>query len=146
MGLRASKRTSAADQTSPPSNSSQSNSHSGSKRAPQPDRSATDDVGGADRKSTLVDASVYDFERLERAVRSLALEHERAKLENAALRRAASLREARIAELEKKLASADQRRLSVLERIDSLMASFDGEMVDSNVVAGAEPGGDAELG
>jgi chromosome segregation ATPase len=127
MELRASKRTSPAKPLSPQPSGKQSK-QSTSKR----------DSGG--QQSTrgrpgLVDATVYDFERLERAVASLAEQHEQAKRENARLRNEAELREARVGELEAKLKAAEDRRQAVLGRIDALMSELDrldGLSVDSH--------------
>jgi hypothetical protein len=148
MGLRASKRTSTAERmpspsksTSKPASNSQTSASASAASATKAAHSANS--AGASDQPGLVDATVYDFERLERAIAALADEHERTKLENLALRRATTLREARIAELEGKLRMADERRLSVLDQIDAMMTGLDALPVHE---AAAASSGDADQG
>ena len=110
MELGASKRTSSAE---PLSRRSKNESKNESKQS------------AARTRAGLVDATVYDFERLERAVSMLAAQHAQATNENALLRDEAALRESRISELEAKLKAAEDRRQAVLGRIDALMTEFD---------------------
>ena len=121
MELGASKRTSPAKPLSRPSSQSNSKHDSSQPRS----RSEAGEQQSTRARTGLVDATVYDFERLERAVDSLAEQHEQVKHENVLLRDEAELREARIGELEAKLKAAEDRRQTVLGRIDALMTELD---------------------
>lgn len=76
-----------------------------------------------DSKNT--DSRGYDFSRLERAVRKLAKQHERAVRRNGELVAQLERRDQRIRALEEDLLASNQCRLDVVKRIDELIAQID---------------------
>ena len=69
--------------------------------------------------------TVYDFDRLERAVAALIAQHEQMQKESSDLRRALAGRDQRIEALEGQLLDANQRRQDTGKRIDELIAQLD---------------------
>jgi chromosome segregation ATPase len=80
--------------------------------------------------------SPYDWDRLERAVRTLVSQQEILRDEVAALRGELGERNHRIRSLEMQLLEANQRRQDTGKRIDDLIAQLD--QLDAQI-AGAEP-------
>ena len=75
--------------------------------------------------------SHYDFDRLERAIRSLVAQTRDLRGENAALRHELAEREQHIRDLDEKLLSANQLRHDAIKRIDDLVDQLD--QVDSRL-------------
>jgi septal ring factor EnvC (AmiA/AmiB activator) len=69
--------------------------------------------------------SVYDFQRLERAVTALAEAHRRQCEQAGALRRKVEEKTRRIRSLEGQLLEANQRRQDVTKRVDEMIAQLD---------------------
>jgi hypothetical protein len=67
----------------------------------------------------------YDFNRLERVVRKLAKQHERAVRRSGQLVEELERRDQRIRVLEEELLASNQCRLDVVKRIDELIAQID---------------------
>jgi len=70
-------------------------------------------------------SSVYDWDRLERAVSALAAQHEVLRKEARALRDDLGERNRRIRVLEAQLLEANQRRQDTCKRVDELIAQLD---------------------
>jgi chromosome segregation ATPase len=87
--------------------------------------SATSSEVDCARSPGLVDATQYDFERLERAVSELATSHDVLHRENATLREHLEERDGRLQRLEGELASADERRHQIAARLDALIEELD---------------------
>jgi len=87
----------------------------------------TADAAGAGKseQATLVDATHYDFERLERAVALLTEQQEQLLADDEALREQLEDRERRIHRLESELDEAGGRRRKAMERMDSLITELD---------------------
>nr|ADI22022.1 hypothetical protein [uncultured myxobacterium HF0200_01L06] len=77
------------------------------------------------------------FLRLERAVAKLVEEHERLLLDQTKLRNELAERDQRVAQFEKELLEAGQRRVDAAKRIDALIARLD--EIESEVMAEATP-------
>lgn len=86
-----------------------------------PEPEATEDS----ERPELVDATRYDFDRLERAVSELAHQHALMQDENAALQTRLALRDATIQELESELEVLGRRRAAAIERVNRLVAELD---------------------
>jgi septal ring factor EnvC (AmiA/AmiB activator) len=83
---------------------------------------------GSDRRSTDSapgDAGSYDWDRLERAVRSLVDQQESHRAEFQALRKQIAERDPRVRNLEAQLIDANHRRQDTGKRIDELIAQLD---------------------
>jgi chromosome segregation ATPase len=78
--------------------------------------------------------TLYDFERLERAVRALVERGDRLQAENQGLRAKLSARDRRIRRLDEKLLETNQRRQDALKRIDNLIAQLD--LLDERLAGG----------
>jgi uncharacterized protein involved in exopolysaccharide biosynthesis len=70
-------------------------------------------------------ASVYDWDRLDRAVRALVAQQEALRKEVCRLREDMGDRNLRIRTLEAQLLEANQRRQDTIKRIDELIAQLD---------------------
>jgi chromosome segregation ATPase len=81
-------------------------------------------------------SSTYDWERLDRAVRTLVAQHEALRGELGSLRADLGARNQRIRALEAQLLDANQRRQDTSKRIDELIAQLD--QLDAQL-ASAEP-------
>jgi chromosome segregation ATPase len=79
----------------------------------------------ADQPPDLVDATRYDFDRLERAVVELARRYDLLQRQNGTLHEHLEDREAQIKRLEDDLASANDRRRQIAERLDALIDELD---------------------
>jgi hypothetical protein len=78
-----------------------------------------------DQPPDLVDATRYDFDRLERAVVELARRYDLLQRQNGTLHEHLEDREAQIKRLEDDLASANDRRRQIAERLDALIDELD---------------------
>lgn len=106
---------------------------------PAPDGSEAAESG---TRRELVDATRYDLDRLERAIRGLVAQQQALTRENAGLRAELTERDARVARLEGELESAENRRKLAIGRVDALIdemdrldAALDRSMADSAGVA-----------
>jgi chromosome segregation ATPase len=82
------------------------------------------DGGLGDRHRSDQDSD-YDFERLERAVTALTLEHANLKSENQGLREKLDERDCRLGALDERLLEMNQRRQDAIKRIDELVSQVD---------------------
>ncbi len=92
---------------------------------------------GSEERPELVDATHYDWNRLERAVAALVDQQRTLLRENEELRTRLAARETEVERLAADLRSAVERRKNALERVDALIdeldrldASLDDAMVD----------------
>ncbi len=85
------------------------------------------DVAGPSTESRpeLTDATRYDFDRLERAVRSLVAQQNRLATENQQLRDELAQRDVEAKQLNAEIEDAKSRREGAIERVDTLMAELD---------------------
>jgi chromosome segregation ATPase len=81
--------------------------------------------GGNGEAPTRSPQSVYDWDRLERAVRALVEKTESLQQQLQTLRDDAGKREARIRSLEVQILDANQRRQDTTKRLDELIAQLD---------------------
>jgi hypothetical protein len=103
------------------------------------------EAGAADARPELADATRYDLDRLERAIRGLVAQQQVLKRENERLRAAVTERDALVARLEGDLESAEGRRKFAISRVEALIdemdrldAALDRSMADANRM-GADP-------
>lgn len=82
-------------------------------------------TGEPDLRPGLVDATRYDLDRLERAIRQVLAQQQQLADENEALRRALHTREADVERLEGELSASRERREQALKRVDALIAELD---------------------
>lgn len=87
--------------------------------------SATGATRESDKRPELVDATRYDLDRLERAIRRLVAQQQALARENGALRDRLQARDAEVERLESELESARGRRERALERVDDLIGELD---------------------
>jgi len=76
-------------------------------------------------RAELTDATRYDFDRLERAVRSLVEQQNRLSRENQALRDQLAERDVEAERLHGEIQDAQLRREGAIARVDALMAELD---------------------
>ncbi|MBW2243996.1 MAG: hypothetical protein JRH01_18605 [Deltaproteobacteria bacterium] len=81
--------------------------------------------GQQGEKAALVDATRYDFERLERALAQLVEQQAQLLVENDTLREQVEDRELRIHRLESELDESNSRRHKAMERLDALITELD---------------------
>jgi chromosome segregation ATPase len=81
--------------------------------------------GRQGEKAALVDATRYDFERLERALAQLVEQQAQLLVENDTLREQVEDRELRIHRLESELDESNSRRHKAMERLDALITELD---------------------
>ena len=85
-----------------------------------------DVVGGpVESRPELTDATRYDFDRLERAVRSLVDQQNRLARENQALRDQLAQRDIEATRLNGEIQDAKTRREGAIARVDALMVELD---------------------
>lgn len=85
-----------------------------------PDRGTESEV-----RPDLVDATRYDLDRLERAIRSLVAQQQALKRENDELRIAVSARSEEVARLTSELEAAEERRRTTIGKVDALIEELD---------------------
>ena len=90
-----------------------------------PDGRGSEEALGADDRPELVDATHYDFDRLERAITGLVSQQRTLLAENEMLRQKLGDRDAEVERLENELRAAIGRRKNALERIDALIDELD---------------------
>jgi chromosome segregation ATPase len=97
-----------------------------------------DSTTGTGKDSRVrADSSIYDWDRLERAVGALAAQHDALRSKIRALTLEIGERDSRIRGLEAQLLQGNQRRSDAYKRIDELIAQLD--ELDAQLEA-AEPG------
>ncbi|MCH2185248.1 hypothetical protein MK280_05185 [Myxococcota bacterium] len=79
----------------------------------------------AESRPELTDATRYDFDRLERAVRSLVEQQTRLSSENQQLRDQLAQRDVEAERLNGEIQDAQLRREGAIARVDALMAELD---------------------
>jgi chromosome segregation ATPase len=89
------------------------------------ERASEAGITDSDRHPGLVDATRYDLDRLERAIRQVLAQQQRLVDENESLRRRLQGRDAEVERLESELAASRQRREQALKRVDALIAELD---------------------
>jgi hypothetical protein len=96
-------------------------------QAPQEQSNRGADQPAADphARANLIDATQYDFERLERAVRLLSEQQQALLAENQALRDQLEDGERRVHRLESELDDSNGRRRKAMERMDALIRELD---------------------
>jgi len=109
-------------------------------RAAEPDARET-----VERRTELVDATRYDLDRLERAVRRLVVRQQELVAENEALRKDLRDREAAVERLDAELRSSQERRQHALQRVDGLIGELDrlDALLDASVAGWAASGDEA---
>ena len=100
----------------------------------------------SDSRPELVDATHYDFDRLERAITGLVSQQRTLLAENEMLRQKLGDRDTEVERLESELRAAIERRKSALERIDALIDELDrlDARLDDAMATWVEPSGDAQ--
>jgi chromosome segregation ATPase len=91
----------------------------------QTDESAAQAPSGQSARAALVDATRYDFERLERVVALLVEQQAELLDENGALREQVEDRERNVHRLESELDASNSRRRKAMERLDALIGELD---------------------
>ena len=92
-------------------------------------------------RAELTDATRYDFDRLERAVRSLVEQQNRLSRENQALRDQLAQRDIEATRLNGEIQDAKTRREGAIARVDALMVELDrldAELDEAVATASAE--------
>lgn len=110
---------------------------------------AGDDAPGGevdDGRPELIDATRYDFDRLERAIGGLVAQQRALAAENEALRVRVSDRDAEVERLASELRGAVERRKHALERVDALIDELDrlDARLDDAMVDWVEPPDDSK--
>lgn len=95
-----------------------------SKRSQSVETPEPESSGDGDRPE-LVDASHYDFDRLERAVSDLARQHLELSDANEALRATLAEKDSVIQELESEIDRLGSRRQAAVQRLDGLVEELD---------------------
>jgi chromosome segregation ATPase len=102
--------------------------------APLPEAAARDagapvgsasDALGETLRPELIDATHYDFDRLEHVVARLLEQHRTLQQENEALRARLRARDGEVERLESELQTALERRKQAIERVDALLGELD---------------------
>jgi len=90
----------------------------------QPDRDANR-ASASEVRSDLVDATQYDLDRLERAVRSLVVQQQSLKRENDELRQTLTGRDEEVSRLTSELKAVEERRRVAIGKVDALIDELD---------------------
>lgn len=115
-------------------------SREGSARDSEPRETGESASRGGERAG-LVDATSYDFERLERAVGQLIEQQRLLLLENESLREKLRDRGQQVEQLEAELAESNGRREKAMERLDALIAEL--EVLDDRLERSLEARGES---